>query len=84
MQFFRILRRVLGEALPMLGLTLLLTAAIAQPVYGQNQGGNQGGNTQGPRGGSAPELATGAVVGTLALVGGGLLLLKDRFRRRGS
>lgn len=81
MALFRMLRRVLGEALPMVGLTLVLTAAIAQPVYGQDGQGGDGGDRSG---GSAPEIVSGAVVGTLALVGGGFMLLKDRLRRRGS
>jgi hypothetical protein len=78
------MRRRATQVLVLLGICVLCFAikAFAQ----NNQGGNnnsQGGNNNSQRNQiSAPEIDVGSAAGALTIVGGTLMLLRERLRRQ--
>jgi len=73
----RSLHRLLAVAV----LSLSLIAAGALPAFAGNDQGNQNQNGQGGNGqGGAPEIDPGLLGGAVALLAGGLLILRERRR----
>ena len=70
----RSLHRLLAVAV----LSLSLIAAGALPAFAGNDQGNQNQNGQGGNG--APEIDPGLLGGAVALLAGGLLILRERRR----
>jgi hypothetical protein len=70
-----------------LGITVVAVAAVSGAALADRGGPNENANWHAwwnhdrPYGTSAPEIAPGMLSGTVALLAGGLMMLRDRRRR---